>query len=110
MRQGDLAYVTLEVVDATAAKAFYGEVLGWSFTPGRVPEGWQVNDVNPMAGLHGGQTQCVGVPMYLVDDVATAVARVRSAGGVATDPEAQPYGVTASCQDDQGTRFYLGAL
>ena len=110
VHQGDVAYVTLEVVDATAARAFYGAVLGWSFTPGRVPDGWQVEGVHPMVGLHGGQATALGVPMYLVDDVAAAVARVRSAGGTATDPQRQPYGLTADCTDDQGTRFYLGAV
>jgi uncharacterized protein len=47
------------------------------------------------------------VPMYVVDDIAAAVARVRAAGGSSTDPERQPYGVSATCTDDQGTRFSL---
>jgi predicted enzyme related to lactoylglutathione lyase len=46
--------------------------------------------------------------MYQVDDVEAAVALVRGAGGTASDPAVQPYGVTATCVDDQGTRFYLG--
>jgi hypothetical protein len=50
------------------------------------------------------------VPMYRVGDVVTAVDAVRGAGGTATDPERQPYGITATCTDDQGTRFYLGQL
>jgi predicted enzyme related to lactoylglutathione lyase len=48
--------------------------------------------------------------MYLVDDIGAAVERVRAAGGTASDPERQPYGVTSDCVDDQGTRFYLGQL
>ena len=107
---GDLAYVTLEVPDAARTRAFYGAVLGWRFTPGQADEGWQVEDTRPMVGLHGGHDLATGVPMYRVDDVGAAVARVRAAGGSATDPEAQPYGITASCTDDQGTRFYLGQL
>ena len=39
---------------------------------------------------------------------ARPVVRVRGAGGSSTDPAQQPYGITASCTDDQGTRFYLG--
>jgi uncharacterized protein len=35
---------------------------------------------------------------------------VRTAGGSATDPVQQPYGLTSECVDDQGTRFYLGEL
>jgi len=107
---GDLAYVTLEVVDAAKARAFYGVVLGWRFEPGRVADGWSVVDVRPMVGVHGGHEAATAVPMYRVDDVAEAVARVHAAGGTATDPTRQPYGVTSECTDDQGTRFLLGQL
>src|SRR5262249_51232533 len=30
------------------------------------------------------------------------------AGGTATEPQQEPYGLTADGTDDQGTRFYLG--
>jgi|GEM_PF-202921 len=109
-RQGDVAYVTMEVVDATRAVAFYGHVLGWQADPGRTAGGWQVRDVAPMVGLSGGHEVATTVPMYRVDDVAGAVAAVRGAGGTATSPQPQPYGITADCTDDQGTRFYLGQL
>jgi len=33
---------------------------------------------------------------------------MRGKSGTATDPERQPYGITAECADDQGVRFYLG--
>ncbi len=108
--QGDLAYVTMEVVDSTAARSFYGAVLGWRFSPGRVADGWQVDDVNPMIGLSGGHSRATTVPMYRVDDVDAAVRQVRAVGGSASDPERQPYGISSTCTDDQGTRFYLGQL
>lgn len=110
LRHGDLSYITLEVRDSARARAFYAGLLGWRFRPGRVEDGWEVEDVVPMSGLHGGHAEGTVVPMYRVDDVATAVARVRAAGGQATDPERQPYGVTSTCGDDQGTRFHLGEL
>ena len=109
-RQGDLAYVTLEVVDSARTRSFYGSVLGWHVTAGRVDDGWQVDDVRPGTGVSGGHSQAVAVPMYLVDDIVAAVGRVRAAGGTASDPERQPYGVTSDCVDDQETRFYLGEL
>jgi predicted enzyme related to lactoylglutathione lyase len=109
-RPGDLSYVTLEVGDSARTRAFYGAVLGWRFTPGRVDDGWQVDDARPMTGLHGGHDRATGVPMYLVDDITAAVRRVRAAGGTASDPERQPYGMSSNCSDDQGTRFYLGEL
>jgi predicted enzyme related to lactoylglutathione lyase len=63
-----------------------------------------------MVGILGGQETATALPMYLVEDVHSAVQRVRAAGGTSTEPETQSYGVTAVCSDDQGTRFYLGQL
>jgi predicted enzyme related to lactoylglutathione lyase len=107
-RHGDISYVTHEVPDSAAARAFFGEVLGWRFQPGHVEDGWGIEDVVPMSGMAGGQPQATVVPMYRVDDIGAAVERVRAAGGTSTDPAQQPYGITATCTDDQGTRFYLG--
>jgi len=106
--QGDLVYVTYDLGDSARTRAFYSTVLGWRFTPGHVEDGWNVEGVRPMAGLHGGQARTTAVPMWAVDDVEAAVRRVREAGGTATAPERQPYGVTSECTDDQGVRFYLG--
>ena len=39
-RQGDVSYITMEVRDSAAVRAFYGAVLGWHFAPGRVEDGW----------------------------------------------------------------------
>jgi predicted enzyme related to lactoylglutathione lyase len=105
---GDLTYFTMEVVDSTAARSFYGSVLGWQFEPGGVEDGWGPSDVHPMTGMSGGHERSAGVPMWVVDDIAAAVDRVRSAGGTATDPEQQPYAITSVCTDDQGAKFYLG--
>ncbi len=109
-RAGGLAYLVLEVVDAAEARAFYGSVLGWQFTRGRVEDGWEAPEVVPRIGMAGGQDTATVVPMYRVDDIAAAVERVRTAGGTAADPERHPYGITSNCVDDQGTRFYLGQL
>jgi predicted enzyme related to lactoylglutathione lyase len=106
---GDLSYLTYEVVDSGPARAFYRAVLGWEFTPGRVDDGWQISsDIAPMSGIAGGAARQRIVPMWRVDDIISAVERVRSAGGSATDPTQQPYGLTSDCVDDQGMRFYLG--
>ncbi len=105
---GEIAYLTVKVPDTARARAFFGAVLGWRFAPGRVEDGWQVEGVQPMIGLSGGVDRPVVVPMYAVDDVREAAARVRAAGGTSTEPEAQPYGVTVECADDQGAVFHLG--
>jgi uncharacterized glyoxalase superfamily protein PhnB len=107
---GDPSYITVETVDSSRFRAFFGAVAGWRFAPGRVDDGWGVDGVVPMTGIQGGHSQSTVVPMYRVDDIAAAVERVRSAGGTSTKPEQQPYGVTADCTDNQGTHFYLGTL
>ncbi len=107
---GDLAYVTMRVVDSARARAFFGAVLGWTFSPGRAEDGWAVDGVVPMTGMAGGAAEPTVVPMYRVDDINLAVNLVRAAGGTATDPERQPYGLSSWCTDDQGTPFYLGQL
>jgi predicted enzyme related to lactoylglutathione lyase len=107
-RPGDLSYLTLEVVDSARFRAFYGDVLGLRFEPGRIEDGWAVPGVSPMTGISGGHERATAVPMWKVDDVPAAVERVRAAGGTATDPEEMPYGTTADCRDDQGVHFYLG--
>jgi predicted enzyme related to lactoylglutathione lyase len=109
-RDGDLAYITFEVADSRLARDFYGAVLGWRFAPGRIADGWQVEGTTPMAGLSGGHAEATTVPMWRVADLRAAVGRVRAAGGTATEPRQEPYGLTADCTDDQGTRFYLGQL
>jgi uncharacterized glyoxalase superfamily protein PhnB len=108
---GEVSYITYQVPDSTAFKAFYSRVLYWTFQPGRIKDGWQVEQTHPMAGVAGGSTSAVTVPMWMVDDVEAAVARVREAGGTVIDePSQQAYGKSALCTDDQGTRFYLGEL
>jgi predicted enzyme related to lactoylglutathione lyase len=104
-RAGDLVYVTLEVPDAARTLAFYRAVLGWRARPGRSPGGWQVEGITPMIGVSDGHQQAAAVPVWRVADVAVAVARARAAGGSATEPHQEPYGLIAECGDDQGTRF-----
>lgn len=108
---GELSYITYEVPDSNAFKAFYSRVLFWTFAPGRIEDGWQVNDTHPMGGVAGGSPRPVAVPMWTVENINAAVTRVREAGGtVIAEPSQQPYGQSAECTDDQGSRFYLGQL
>lgn len=106
---GELSYVTYEVADSAAFRQFYQRVLHWGFEPGRIDDGWGVSGSRPMAGIAGGSAEPATVPMWTVDDIEGAVARVREAGGtVVAEPSSQSYGISADCRDDQGTRFYLG--
>jgi predicted enzyme related to lactoylglutathione lyase len=109
-RQGDPAYLVFEFPDANRARTFYGSVLGVRFEPGRTPDGWNVPDVAPMSGIAGGAAGVAIVPMWRVDDIQAATERVRAAGGTASQPVHEGYGMRAECSDDQGVRFYLGQL
>lgn len=44
---------------------------------------------------------------FVVDDIATAVTRVRELGGTASDPVDYESGWSSDCTDDQGTVFSL---
>ncbi|MFT4127639.1 MAG: VOC family protein [Gordonia sp. (in: high G+C Gram-positive bacteria)] len=108
---GEMSYLTVHTPDSARLRAFYGTVVGWEFTPGRIDDGWEVRNARPQIGVSGGHGESVAVPMWSVDDIAAAVERVRAAGGqVITEPEPQGYGLMALCSDDQGGRFYLGQL
>ena len=95
-------------MDSRRARDFYGAVLGWRFAPGRVADGWQVEGTTPMVGLSGGHAAATGCRCGRSTDLRAAVGRVRAAGGTATEPRQEPYGLMADCADDQGTRFCLG--
>jgi uncharacterized glyoxalase superfamily protein PhnB len=109
-RPGDVVYLTLQVPDGARARDFYEAVLGWSAVPGRVPDGWQIENTTPMIGIGGGTAEPRAVPMYAVDDLEVAVAAVRTAGGEAGEVEQQSFGKSAICRDDQGLSFWLGEL
>jgi uncharacterized glyoxalase superfamily protein PhnB len=108
---GELSYLTYEVADSSAFRAFYSRVLFWAFEPGRIDDGWGVKGAHPMSGAAGGSDRPAAVPMWTVSGIEAAVDRVRAAGGVVIDePSQQSYGRSALCTDDQGSRFYLGEL
>ncbi|HEY9315000.1 VOC family protein [Williamsia sp.] len=106
---GELTYMTFYTPDSARLRDFYGRVLGWTFSGGRVDDGWEVEGMHPMTGFVGGQDRSAAVPMWVVDDIEVAVQRVRDGGGtVIAEPSQQPYAISAECLDDQGARFYLG--
>jgi uncharacterized glyoxalase superfamily protein PhnB len=108
-RGAPVGYFTMAVRDDERARAFFGAVLGWTFTPGSVPRGWNIEGSAPMGGMAGGQEQPGVTLCYRVEDLDAALERVRSAGGSADEPSRTSYGRLASCVDDQGMRFDLWA-
>jgi predicted enzyme related to lactoylglutathione lyase len=112
IRHGDVSYLTLGLPDLARARAFYGAVLGWGFSPGSSEQGAQVDDVVPMIGLWDGEQPGGGrvhgaVLGFRVDDIAAAVTAVRAYGGTVSDPHREPYAMAAEGHDNQGIPFYL---
>lgn len=108
---GDLFYFTLQVHDLAKAQAFFRAVLGWEF-PDPLPDRHQAHIANisaPPGGLAqvepGGSTRTQ--LWFVVDDIHTAVMKVRELGGHAEAPVLFDSGWSADCVDDQGTTFNL---
>jgi uncharacterized glyoxalase superfamily protein PhnB len=103
--RGDLYYFTLPVSDLARAKRFFGGVLGWQF--GDAEQGHIENISAPPGGLNDKTTDSGVRLWFVVDDIHSAVARVRELGGRADDPVYYDSGWSADCTDDQGTVFSL---
>ena len=106
-RYGDVGYITLHVADGERARRFYEALFGWQTVPGYMPGAFHVSSVTPPSGIDpsGDDT---GVRLYFrVDDIETAVARVRELGGQVLNVTDYESGGNAECVDDQGLRFDL---
>ncbi len=107
LRQGDVANVALMTPDAQRARDFYEAVLQVPFASGH-PGGWRTEETTPPLSILPSEGAEPEVELsYRVDDIAAAVERVRSAGGQAGQPGRRPFGLLATCVDDQGATFRL---
>jgi uncharacterized glyoxalase superfamily protein PhnB len=108
-RHGDISYVTMVVADDERAKRFYGTVFGWEWQAGSVPNAWSpAGHAGEEFGIWGDRSQEPEVQLcYRVTDLRVALRRVAEAGGEAGEIERKPYGLMASCVDDQGAHFQL---
>jgi uncharacterized protein len=104
---GEPSHFELGVPDAARAKAFYGELLGWSFTPTTGENAW-IETPGVRGGVHDGDDAANVVVYFKVRDIDDAVRQVRALGGTADEPgPAETGGRFASCHDDQGVAFGL---
>ena len=106
---GDLAYFMLTVNDAERAERFFGDLFGWEFAPGNVPEGRQIANSTPPGGLFATGTPAKAEVWFEVHDIEAALDRIRELGGEAGQAEEIASGHMASCKDDQGTPFNVWA-
>lgn len=111
--EGDVAYVSLQVADASRSRRFYSAVLGWVFGADTAPgQSAQVEGQSlPLGIWDGPPSQGIRKPgvllVHRVANVAASAEAVRSLGGEAAEPHQEPYGLVADCVDDQGNGFTL---
>jgi len=106
-RHGDIGYVSLWLPDAERAAGFFSSVLGWEFAPSSESRARQVQGLGLHHGLWGGVPSATLFCCFAVDDLQSALERVRRAGGTAAEPHEEPYGTISECVDDQGVDFAL---
>ena len=113
---GEPSWFEIGVADATKARTFYGELLGWEFetgTSGEDSAGGTIRTPGIDGGLHGGDEGASPYLFFRVDDMDAALARVAELGGKVepapgVDPEEDSeFGRFALCRDDQGSSFGL---
>ena len=106
-RFGDVGYLTLMVPDGARAQRFYEALFGWTLITGHDPDSFHIASITPAAGIHGGEAKPDVRLYFRVDDIESAVARVRELGGQVLNVADYDSGGNAECVDDQGLRFDL---
>ncbi len=104
LNPGSLFYFTLPAGDLERSGRFYSELFGWELHRG--DQGYHVANVYPPMGLNGAGSAEPQVWIE-VDDIETAVAKVRELGGEAQDPVHYDSGWSSACKDPQGVAFNL---
>jgi predicted enzyme related to lactoylglutathione lyase len=105
---GEPSFFEIGVPDAKRARAFYTELLSWTFHPMAGDQGW-LETPTIRGGLHDDDPTAQIMVFFAVADLDAAVATVRRLGGEADDPgpEEPGFGRFAACRDDQGVAFGL---
>lgn len=104
VNHGSLFYFTLPGADVERAARFYTGLFGWELHRGQ--SGYHVGNVYPPMGLASNDSIYPEVWIE-VDDIETAVARIRRRGGRAADPVHYDSGWNADCVDPDGVHFHV---
>jgi uncharacterized protein len=101
-------FIEIGTDDRDATRAFFEGVMGWTWEEMGTGGAGFLTDGTRKVGVHEEGAPNM-VPYLAVDDIETAVARVRSAGGelMGHIAEAPGFGRFATCTDPRGVRFGL---
>ena len=110
MNRPPLALVEFPADDTERARRFWAGLLDRELEPRADEEGqgWQTRSGPAAVGLHArgrGPGDSFSLPYFAVDDMATALVRVRELGGTVVHPG----GAWAVCKDSEGSPFGLAA-
>ncbi|MEO1657498.1 MAG: VOC family protein [Pseudomonadota bacterium] len=104
-----ISHLEIGAADADQAGAFFAKVLGWSYVRAKTEtEQTRFDTPGGRVGLHGGNSGFGMLPYLMVQDIDSAVERVREAGGQAGNIIAEEgWGRFCNCSDPGGVRFGL---
>lgn len=102
------SYLEIGSTDPTRTSAFFSAIFGIPYHPMDANGGW-FDAPSLKAGLHGQDPAPQIYVYFAVDDLASAAARVRAAGGHAEEPgpEEPGFGQFCNCRDPSGIAFGL---
>ena len=111
---GELSFFELGVEDVERGRAFYEELFGWRLEPGLSGQGFTIGTPTVPGGMHGGDRGAAPYVFFGVEDMETALGRVRELGGVVEEMDVEggeesiaQFGRFKLCRDDQGSPFGL---
>jgi predicted enzyme related to lactoylglutathione lyase len=111
---GEISFFELGVDDPSRARTFYGGLFGWTFDVVPPGGGFSIRTPTVPGGVHGGDSGASPYLFFAVDDMETALTRVRELGGTVEDFDAgddagsvERFGRFKLCRDDQGSPFGL---
>ena len=100
-------YLEMKAGDLGVSKAFYEKAFGFAFTD-YGPEYAAMEDGPVQIGLAAGEEPAAPMPTFETDDLETALAQVKSAGGkIMQDIFAFPGGRRFECHDPSGNRLAI---
>jgi predicted enzyme related to lactoylglutathione lyase len=111
---GELAFFELGVTDTERGRAFYEGLFGWTFETGPSGGGFVIDTPNVRGGMHGGDAGAAPLLFFRVEDMESALERVRELGGEVEEIDVEGdeasiarFGRFKLCRDDQGSPFGL---
>lgn len=102
------SYIEIGTKNTNASSEFFAEVLGWTYESMDESNGWfQTPSIK--VGVHGDDPNPQMYVFFAVDDLQTAISKIRAAGGIAEEPGPfEPgFGKFCNCQDPTGLAFGL---